>query len=315
VSATAVIFNPNRVDPVRLAKAVDSALAAAAMPAPHYFETSAQEPGGSQAAQAIALGCSLILVAGGDGTVRHVAQVVANSQTPIGIIPVGTGNVLARNLAIPLGNMRKAAEKALQGKTHQIDLGRATLTRTDGTADSHVFAVMAGLGLDAQIIMNTDAELKKKIGWVTYIDGGIRSLPVRFEKMLVTVAGRSPKMFKIHSLLIGNCGFLPGNISLMPDAQLDDGLLDVATVGPRKLWNWIDFFNRVTWVNFLRGKLIGAAELADYTANVKTLTNLTGDQILVEPQHAVDAQLDGDGFGKVTSANFEVLPKALKIRL
>jgi diacylglycerol kinase (ATP) len=310
-----VIFNPQKVDKFRLAKAVETALSNAGLPPASYLPTTSEFPGASQAAAALTLGCKLVLVAGGDGTIRQVAQVIANADVSLGIIPVGTGNVLARNLSVPLGNLRKAVEKAVQGSERRIDLGRVSLNRADGTTDQHIFTVMAGLGLDARIIMNTDAARKRKIGWVAYVEGGIKSLPVGFEKMMVTVSGHSPKMFKIHSLLIGNCGFLPGNINLMPDALLDDGRLDMATVGPRKLWNWIDFFNRVTWINFLRGKLIGARELADYTANVKTLSNLSGTRIDVEPMHEVDAQLDGDGFGRVVSAKFEVMPQALRVRV
>jgi diacylglycerol kinase family enzyme len=313
---TAVIYNPQKVDKVRLQSAVDGALARAGFKKASYFATTEEATGEAQARQAIADGAKLILVAGGDGTARAVFQATALTEVEVGLLPLGTGNVLARNLSIPLGNLGRAALKAVVGETHRIDLGRVTLTFADGTPpETHVFSVMAGLGLDAKIIMNTDAERKRRLGWVAYVEGGLRSLPVRFERMDVSVNGRAPKTLKLHSLLIGNCGFLPGNINLMPEAQLDDGQLDVAAVGPRRLWNWIDFWNRVTWINFLRGKIVGAAELADYTANVKTLGNMSGKTVDVTPQHPVDAQLDGDSFGKVVSAHFEVMPQAIRIRL
>jgi diacylglycerol kinase (ATP) len=153
------------------------------------------------------------------------------------------------------------------------------------------------------------------LGWVAYIDGGLRSLPVRFETMDVSVNSRPSKQLKLHSLVIGNCGLLPGNINIMPAARLDDGLLDVAAVGPRRFWNWIDFWNRVTWLSWLVAKVRGWRQIAEYTANVKTLENLSGKLIEVWPQHPVDIQLDGDALGKVHSARFEVLPHAVKIRL
>lgn len=315
MSGVAVIYNPEKVDVSRLTYEIEPVLASLSLGKASYLPTTPSQTGASQAKAALSLGCRHILVAGGDGTLRTVIEVIANTDATLGIIPVGTGNVLARNLGLPIGNLGKAVSRALAGSNREIDLGRVSFRKSDGLESSHVFAVMAGLGLDAKIIMNTDPQRKRKIGWVAYVEGGIRSLPVRFEKMLVTVDARPAKMFKIHSLLIGNCGFLPGNINLMPDAKLDDGNLDVATVGPRKIWNWIDFFNRVTWINFLRGKVFGAAELADYTANVKTLTNFSGKSFRVEPLHEVDAQLDGDGIGKVRSARFEVLPRALKVRI
>lgn len=313
---TAVIFNPEKIEKIRLQNAVDAALARAGMRKAHYFPTTESDHGGPQARQALGEGAKLILVAGGDGTLRSVIQEIAYTDAELGIIPIGTGNVLARNLSIPLGNLNRAALKAIVGETHRIDLGRVTFEPADGSpSQSQVFSVMAGLGLDAKIIMNTDSELKRRIGWVAYVEGGLRSLPVKFEKMDVSVNGRPAKTLKLHSLLIGNCGFLPGNINLMPDAQLDDGMLDVASVGPRRFWNWIDFWNRVTWINFLRGKVAGATEIADYTTNIKTLGNMAGQSVDVVPLHEVGMQLDGDAFGLVRSARFEVMPQALKIRL
>jgi diacylglycerol kinase family enzyme len=164
-------------------------------------------------------------------------------------------------------------------------------------------------------MQNTSKRLKKAIGWVAYIDGGIRALPTIFEKMLVTVDSREPRKLKLVSLLIGNAGWLPGNISLMPDAKLDDGLLDVAAVGPRKIWNWIDFWGRVAFANEnIRPNRIGR-QLMDATANVKTLENLTGAKIRVMPEREVPLQLDGDAIGLVTEAQFEVVPKAITFRL
>jgi diacylglycerol kinase (ATP) len=316
MGTTAVIYNPQKVEKSRLQPAVDKALARAGMRKARFFETTEAETGAAQAKQALAEGHSLILVAGGDGTVRCVAQELAYTDAEIGLIPLGTGNVLARNLSVPLGSIERAALKAAVGESHRIDLGRVTFKYADDRPEeSHAFAVMAGIGLDAKIIMNTDSERKRRIGWVAYVEGGLRSLPVRFERVSVSVNGRPAKTLKLHTLLVGNCGFLPGNINLMPDAQLDDGLLDVAAVGPRRFWNWIDFWNRVTWVNFLRGKVVGAAELADSTANVKTLGNMAGQSIEVVAENPVAAQLDGDGFGKVVGAKFEVMPHALRIRL
>ena len=316
MSTTAVIFNPQSVDKTRLQAAVDKALARAAMRKAVYLATSPNVSAATVAKEALADGHHFFLIAGGDGTLRSAFETLAYTHAEVGIIPTGTGNVLARNLSIPLNNLSRAALKAIVGEVHEIDLGRVMLNREpDQPPESHVFAVMAGLGLDAKIIMNTDEERKRRVGWVAYVEGGLRSLPVRFERMDLSVNGRLAKTIKIHSLLVGNCGFLPGNINLMPEAQLDDGLLDLATVGPRRIWNWIDFWNRVTWVNFLRGKVVGAAELADYTANVKTLGNLSGKTIDVHPHHPVQVQLDGDSFGLVTDARFEVLPKALRIRL
>jgi len=316
VEKVAVIFNPEKVDAARLQKSVNLVLSNKGIREATYLPTTPTDTGRKQAEKAVAQGATLILAVGGDGTIRAVVEGMQGTDASLGIIPRGTGNALARNLAIPLGSVTRAVERAVSGNTHTIDLGQVTLN-FGGTrgSETHIFAVMAGAGLDAKVIMNTSSDLKRKLGWVAYIDGGLRSLPVRFERMDVSVNGRPSKNLKVHSLLIGNCGFLAGNITLMPDARLDDGLLDVAYVGPRRFWNWIDFWNRVTFMSWTINKIKSWRKITDAVANVKTLENLTGKRIEVWPEHPVDIQLDGDGFGKVHSAVFDVLPDALKVRI
>jgi diacylglycerol kinase family enzyme len=173
---------------------------------------------------------------------------------------------------------------------------------------------MAGMGLDAKIFQKTDPKLKRAIGWFAYLEGGIKSLPTLFERMDVSVDSREPRNLKVVSLIIGNVGWLPGRITLMPDASLDDGILDVAAVGPRRFWNWIDFWGRVTWVSNLR-ETRQLRHLIDQTANVKTLENLNGKKIRVRPDNPVFIQLDGDPMGSVVEAEFEVQPRAVTFRL
>lgn len=312
----AVIFNPEKVDAGRLQKSVDAVLAQHAIREVSYLPTTASQTGHAQASKAVAQGSTLVLAVGGDGTLRAVIEGIQGTEVALGIVPRGTGNALARNLGIPLGSVTRAVERAVTGTTRTIDLGQAKMEFGGSRgSETHVFAVMAGTGLDAKVIMNTSSDLKRKLGWVAYIDGGLKSLPVRFERMDVSVNGRPSKSLKVHSLLIGNCGFLAGNITLMPDARLDDGLLDVAYVGPRRFWNWIDFWNRVTIMSWTINKIKSWRKITDAVANVKTLENLAGKRIEVWPEHPVEIQLDGDGFGKVHSVTFEVLPSALNVRL
>ena len=326
-----MIFYPQKVDKSRLMRAVDTALAKKQIKPATYYPTQAGSPGAQEARDAIAAGAELIIVAGGDGTIRPVLQVLANhhvlsqtdspqsSQTPtpaLGIIPVGTGNVLARNLGLPLSNMARAATIAVAGTNRRIDVGQVTMTFAgERPNETHVFGVMAGLGLDAKIFANTNSRLKRRIGWVAYIDGGLRSLPVTFERLSVSVNDQEPRHLKLHTLIVGNCGVLPGNINLMPEARIDDGLLDLAAVGPRRIWNWIDFWNRVIVVNWLIKRVVGWRKLASQTANVKTLENLRGAKVTVKPEGTVNIQLDGDPFGPVEQAQFDVIPLAVTVRV
>ena len=314
----AVIYFPGRVDRKKLEAAIELTLSSLRWEPTLWLPTDADETGGVQALRAVAQNSTHLLIAGGDGTVREVLDALAREEVTgvtVGIIPSGTGNALAKNLKLDMVNMNAMAKRALLGNRHEIDLGLAKAIRPDGERAEFYFAVMGGMGLDAKIMQATNPKLKKAIGWVAYFEGGIRALPTLFEKMWVSVDGREPRRLKLVSLLIGNAGWLPGNLSLMPDAKLDDGLLDVAAVGPRRFWNWIDFWGRVAFANEnIRPNRIGR-QLMDATANVKTLENLTGSKIRVTPDRPVHLQLDGDMFGLVSEVQFEVVPKAITFRL
>jgi diacylglycerol kinase family enzyme len=314
----AIIYFPGRIDRKKLDAAVGQALSSLSWEPTLWLPTNPDETGGHQALRAVAQNATHILIAGGDGTVRSVLDALAREEitgVTVGIIPIGTGNALAKNLKLELSNINVAVKRGLLGNRHPIDLGLAKVIRPDGERQEIHFCVMGGMGLDAKIMQNTNARLKKAIGWVAYFEGGIRSIPTLFERMFVTVDNREPRKLKLVSLLIGNAGWLPGNLSLMPDAKLDDGLLDVAAVGPRRFWNWIDFWGRVAFANEnIRPNKIGR-QLMDATANVKTLENLTGSRIRVQPERPVHLQLDGDVFGMVSEAEFVVVPKAITVRV
>jgi diacylglycerol kinase family enzyme len=138
---------------------------------------------------------------------------------------------------------------------------------------------------------------------------------MKFEKFEVLVDDLSPRTLKSYSILIGNAGWLPGQISMMPDARLDDGKLDVAAIGPRKIWNWVDFFARVTWQNKVVRPLALGRKWMDLTANLKTIENLGGSRIRVKPHHLSPLQLDGDVIGEVLEVDFSLKHRVLKIRL
>ena len=312
----AVIYFPGRVDLKKVRRLVSTAIAGAGWEIPLYLKTAADETGGVQALRAIAQKATHIIVIGGDGTVRSVLEEVAKSRAnvSVGIIPIGTGNVLARNLNLPLSDMELQIQRALFGIAHQIDLGLAKMIMADGTRVEKYFAVMAGLGLDAKIMLHTDQARKRRIGWVAYVEGGLKMLPIRYESLLVSVDKKEPRVLKVVTLLIGNVGWLPGRLSMMPDAAMDDGKLDVAAIGPRRFWNWIDFWSRVTvGNNIVRTSRIGK-QLLDATANIKTMENMAGVKIRVAPSRDTELQLDGDVIGKISEVEFEAKPRAVVIR-
>lgn len=250
------------------------------------------------------------IVAGGDGTLRQVVQYLMQEhiRIPIGIIPVGTGNILARNLGISL-DVEQAAKTALNGTPREIDIGKAKIAGEQPL----FFTGIAGLGLDAKIMEKTDSKLKRRIGWVAYIEGGIRALPAKFQKFNITVDGAEPRKVKVLTLIIANTGTLPGHVELIPDARVDDGNLDVAVIGPRWIWNWIDVLGRITWQNrFIRPIVLGR-KIMDATADLKSLEYLRGKKIKVESETKCTLQVDGDPIKAVNHVSFEVIPKALLV--
>src|SRR3954453_12511674 len=162
----AVVYNPIKVDRDPLRAVVDAAAASAGWGQTRWYETSEADPGEGMTRQALQEGADVVLAAGGDGTVRAVAQGLRDSGVPLALLPSGTGNLLARNLNLTLGNLEDSVATAFEGTDREIDLGVVEVRRPDESRDRLVFLVMAGIGLDAQMIENTDTELKRKVGWL-----------------------------------------------------------------------------------------------------------------------------------------------------
>ena len=139
------------------------------------------------AEQAAVSGADLVMVCGGDGTVREVCAELAGTGIPVGIIPAGTGNLLARNLDIPL-YLRSAIDVALNGQDRAIDLVKVG---GDNIEDTH-FMVMAGMGFDAAIMEGVNEDIKKKIGWVAYVVSGLKSLMFPAIKVEIQIDDEEP---------------------------------------------------------------------------------------------------------------------------
>ncbi len=309
----AVIFHPSKIS----LEKIRAAFSKAGYKDLSFYPSDTETGGLKITKQAIEGGANHIVVAGGDGTVRACVQAVFEEEAPVtlGLVPIGTGNILARNLKLPITNLDKCIRRAVTGDAYEIDLGVAKAVNAQGEISKLYFTGIAGIGMDARIMQRTQPELKRRVGWIAYIEGGFRSLPLKFEKFEVLVDDLTPKSLKSYSILIGNAGWLPGQISMMPDARLDDGKLDVAAIGPRKIWNWVDFFARVTWQNKVVRPLALGRKWMDQTANLKTIENLGGSRIRVKPHHPSPLQLDGDVIGEVLEVDFSLQHRALKIRL
>jgi len=207
---------------------------------PLWLETRRDEPGTVAARTAVAAGARTVLAYGGDGTVRGVAAGLEGTGVSLGILPMGTGNLLARNLGIPLANLNLAVEIALMGRERQVDVGivEIDVSGEDETPVRDVFMVMAGLGFDAEVMAAVQPELKEKVGWLAYVVAGARRLRGRTTGVVMRLDDGEPVRRRVRSVIVGNCGELTGGVQLMPSALLDDGWLDVVVVAPRRMVQW-----------------------------------------------------------------------------
>jgi diacylglycerol kinase family enzyme len=312
----AIVYNPVKVDLDTLREAVNSAASDAGWGETLWLETSIEDVGQGVTAEALKAGVDLVIAAGGDGTVRAVAEAMRGSDVPIALLPSGTGNLLARNLNLTLNDIPGSVIAAFTGDERAIDLGVIDIERQDGTRDRHSYVVMAGMGIDAKMIKNTDDDLKAKAGWAAYVDAIVKSLRdpdelhVRFE-----LDDGGPKRATVHTLIIGNCGSLPANILLMPDAVIDDGLFDLMMMRPGGLIGWLKVWTKVAWTNGVVRRTKAGRALAGEHRNDRNLRYETGKKFVARLSKPEEIELDGDGFGKAIAFKTWIEQGALKVRV
>ena len=191
------------------------------------------------AAEAVGEGFDLIVAAGGDGTVNETLNGLGDapdgfSRARFGVLPLGTVNVFARELGIPL-RIERAWGVLQRGREARIDLPRAEFS-ANGARQRQYFAQLAGAGMDARAIELVDWGLKKKIGPLAYFIAGLKALREQKPKIIVHAEGREVRG---ELVLIGNGRFYAGSFGVFPAADLRDGLLEVC-VFPRINW-WTTF--------------------------------------------------------------------------
>ncbi|QYJ03491.1 phosphatase PAP2 family protein [Nocardioides panacisoli] len=293
----AVVLNPSKVEDVEDFRGILTQMAAAAgWSEPRWHYTTVEDSGTGQAHQAAVEGADLVVVCGGDGTVREVCAELAGTGIPVGILPAGTGNLLARNLELPL-YIRAAIDVALTGQDRAIDMVRVS---GDGIDDSH-FLVMAGLGFDAAIMEGVNEDIKAKVGWLAYVWSGLKALMFPTMKIEVTVDGEGPTVHRARTVVIGNVGSLQGGMTLLPDATIDDGQVDVVLLYPRRFLSWIPLVLRV-----LTRRERKAGE---------SVARFAGREITVRANHDVPRQIDGDTIGQGRELTCENIHGRLLVRV
>jgi diacylglycerol kinase family enzyme len=312
----AVIYNPIKVDLAKLRREVAKSERAAGWLPSLWLPTAADATGADQARRAIAERVDVVLVVGGDGTVRAAAEGLRGSGVAVALLPAGTGNVLARNLDIPVAQLAASVNTAFTGVDRAIDMGVIELERADHSREVHAFVAFAGLGLDAKMIANTRAELKRRVGWLAYVDAIARSMRDSDKvRMRYRLDAGDERVVSVHTILVGNVGLLPGNVLLLPDAEVDDGLFDIVTLRPEGFGGWAQIWLKITWENGVLRRSSAGRRLAGLSREVRTLSYLRGRRISVRLDRAEDFELDGDDFGLVLAFDAFVDPAALIVRV
>lgn len=291
-----VITNPGAARVV--SGAADTALAAARRRleegglAVEVLRTTAPGDGERLARRALADGAEIVIAHGGDGTAMDVAAALVGSGVPLGLLPAGTGNILAGNLGVRR-SPRAAAEVILGGRTRRIDVGRL---RT--AACQRYFAVACGAGFDAELMWQTDARRKRTYGFGAYmltavgLATAITRAAVRVEADGQVVESRAAMV------LVANCGeLIPGVLVLGSEIAPDDGMLNVIVIDAGS----VPGAARVVWRLLLRRPGSDAV----ITAFRATHVSVAADPVL-------RVQADGEAAGS-TPLDIDLIPRGLSL--
>ena len=244
---------------------------------------------------AVAAGFDAVVVVGGDGTTTQAAGALVGTEVALGLVPGGTGNLLAGNLRIPPAPV-PAAELIARGRSRRIDLGR--LDREDGP---HYFAVGCGAGADARVMGETATMAKRRFGMGGYLATLFRVLPeIRSVPVTITVDDE-PIEHRAAIVLALNCGeIVPPILRVREGAVPDDGLLDLIVIAADSPWQCA----RGVW-RVLQNVVLGSGATG-YLAYAK------GRRFTIDGPTPLPVQYDGEAAG-FTPATISVVPGALRV--
>lgn len=292
VQRAAFIYNPTKVpDFDGLKYRVEKFMKANKWGTPLWLETTRDDPGISACERAVEDKVDVVFVCGGDGTVMAAVTALSGRDMPLAILPAGTGNLLARNLGLPLDDEEAALRIGLSDRERLIDVA---------AIEDRKFAVMAGIGLDAAIMRDARDDLKKAMGWPAYIVSAGKHLRGEGMRVSITLDDQRPIQRRVRTVVIGNVGKLQANIPLLPDAQPDDGLLDVVLLAPRGTLDW--------------ARVVGLVLTARLTRD-RRVERFRCQHVLIEATSPQPRQLDGDLIDDGTRMDIQIEPKALRVRV
>jgi YegS/Rv2252/BmrU family lipid kinase len=248
------------------------------------------------AAEAVRDGFATIVAAGGDGTLNEVLNGIGEAggfeNCSLGVLPLGTVNVFARELRIPM-KLESAWQIIRHGRERRIDLPFVEFGSGHGK-QRRWFAQLAGAGLDSRAIELVNWRLKKKIGPLAYVWAGLKALMESKPRLSAAWAGGR---LDGQLILIGNGRLYGGNFATFQEAQLDDGKLDVCA------------FERVDFWTLLRcaGPLLLSNRLPE-----SVVRRMQTDEFTLSGPDSASFELDGELAGKLP-VTFALVPRGLRV--
>jgi len=229
----------------------------------------------------------LVIIGGGDGTLNAAAEALVETGLPLGILPLGTANDLARTLGIPVG-LADAGRVIAEGRAHRIDLGRVN--------GKHFFNV-ASLGLSVELARQLDRDVKRRWGILGYPITLWRALGARRAFRARIRCDGGPMRVRAMQISIGNGRYYGAGMTIAADAAIDDGMLDLISVAPQEFWELLTHLPALRW---------GAYERAERICHRRCR------EIEIRTVRSIPINTDGEVTTR-TPARIVVVPKAIAV--
>jgi diacylglycerol kinase (ATP) len=255
---------------------------------PLWYEVRKSKKAGAAARRAADAGVEVLFVWGGDGTVQRCVDALAGTEVAIAILPAGTANQLAASLGIPV-DLAEAVRIGCGSGRRRLDLGKV---------NGEHFAVMAGLGFDAEMISAADRGAKKRLGQLAYVAAAVRNTGGAPTRMRIKIDDTGWFRGDATCVLLGNIGTISGGIAAFDDARPDDGWLDVGVTTATGAVQWARVLTRM------------AAGRSDRSPLVRITR---ARKVRVRLDAPLRYELDGGARGRTRRLKARVVPAAITV--
>ena len=253
-----------------------------------WYEVPKSRKAPKKVLRAVDEGAELVLVWGGDGMVQRCVDALVGSEVPVAIIPAGTANLLAHNLGIP-EDLAEAVRIAFHGRRRSLDLGKL---------NGEHFAVMAGVGFDADMIDDVDRGAKDRLGRLAYVRAGLRQVRADTTPLRIEVDGTEWFDGEASCVLLGNVGRITGGIPAFDDARPDDGWLEVGVATATGAMQWARTLGRMA---------VGRSDESPFVRITRAR------KVRITLSSPTMYELDGGARDLVTKIKAKVVPGALTV--